>query len=500
MPAVATNGVTTVFTFDFKVFADNDISVTWESSAGAQVVLVLNTDYTVVRNPNQNTSPGGTITTTTALSAGNLAIFGGSEYKQETDIPNAGPFFGDSIESALDYLAILSQQLKELINRSFKVSPVDATLADLPSATLRANKYLYFDALGNPTSAAVVVTGGTPASPFGQSIVLTASAAAATNLILSGSALRFDGTNLGIGVVPSAWGVNYKALQVGTNGSSFVGFVGNSQTFMVSNAFNDGAWKYITSSGAGYYAIQGVSNGVHAWFTAPSGTAGNPVTFTQVMTLDAAGNLGLGVTPSAWFSGREALQLSSGASVNGAAASSSFVEIGANFYHSTTPADTYIASSTASKYRQSSGAHQWFTAPSGTAGNPVTFTQQMGITATGDLQFNSGYGSAATAYGCRAWVNFNGTLTTPIAPRGSGNVSSVTKAATGDYTINFTTAMPDANYAVSIATGQTASATGADIGNTASTAPTTGALRIGTRNSSNGAALDCTYISVAIFR
>ena len=65
---------------------------------------------------------------------------------------------------------------------------------------------------------------------------------------------------------------------------------------------------------------------------------------------------------------------------------------------------------------------------------------------SGNLQFNSGYGSVATAYGCRAWVNFNGTGT--VAIRASGNVSSITDNSTGDYTVNFTNAMPDANYAV----------------------------------------------------
>ena len=71
-------------------------------------------------------------------------------------------------------------------------------------------------------------------------------------------------------------------------------------------------------------------------------------------------------------------------------------------------------------------------------------TRQMSLTSTGLLQFNSGYGSVATAYGCRAWVNFNGTGT--VAIRASGNVSSITDHGTADYSINFTTAMPDANY------------------------------------------------------
>jgi hypothetical protein len=51
---------------------------------------------------------------------------------------------------------------------------------------------------------------------------------------------------------------------------------------------------------------------------------------------------------------------------------------------------------------------------------------------------------------CKAWVNFNGTGT--IAIRASGNVSSITDNGTGYYTVNFTTAMPDANYAVSQST------------------------------------------------
>lgn len=65
---------------------------------------------------------------------------------------------------------------------------------------------------------------------------------------------------------------------------------------------------------------------------------------------------------------------------------------------------------------------------------------------SGNLSFNSGYGSSAVAYGCRAWVHFDGSGTPAI--RGSGNVSSITDNGEGDYTINFTNAMPDRNYAV----------------------------------------------------
>ena len=66
------------------------------------------------------------------------------------------------------------------------------------------------------------------------------------------------------------------------------------------------------------------------------------------------------------------------------------------------------------------------------------------IDTAGNLKFDSGYGSVSTAYGCRAWVNFNGTST--VAIRDSGNVSSITDRGAGLYTVNFATAMPDINY------------------------------------------------------
>ena len=72
-------------------------------------------------------------------------------------------------------------------------------------------------------------------------------------------------------------------------------------------------------------------------------------------------------------------------------------------------------------------------------------TKVAEISTAGVLSANSGYGSVAPVYGVRAWVSFNGTGT--VAIRGSANVSSITDNGTGDYTVNFTTNMPDTNYA-----------------------------------------------------
>lgn len=123
---------------------------------------------------------------------------------------------------------------------------------------------------------------------------------------------------------------------------------------------------------------------------------------------------------------------------------------------------------------------------------------RVGIDSNGNFQFNSGYGSAAVAYGCRAWVNFNGTGT--VAIRGSGNVTSITDNATGDYTVNFTTAMPDANYAVcGINSGSSSNADWAilDAGS-GGTNPTSSTVRV--RATANGNVVDTVYCNVAIFR
>ena len=72
------------------------------------------------------------------------------------------------------------------------------------------------------------------------------------------------------------------------------------------------------------------------------------------------------------------------------------------------------------------------------------------IDSSSNLQFNSGFGSVETAYGVRAWVNFNGTGT--VAIRGSGNVSSITDSGTGQYYVNFTNNMPDTNFSTQATT------------------------------------------------
>ncbi len=120
--------------------------------------------------------------------------------------------------------------------------------------------------------------------------------------------------------------------------------------------------------------------------------------------------------------------------------------------------------------------------------------------ASGNFLMNSGYGSVAVAYGCRAWVNFNGTGT--VAIRASGNVTSITDNGAGNYTVNFTTSMPDTNYCVSVASQLTLSAANfSDVpqpGSYATSSVTVYSgyyLEVGTNNFR-----DHPYYHVAIFR
>ena len=128
----------------------------------------------------------------------------------------------------------------------------------------------------------------------------------------------------------------------------------------------------------------------------------------------------------------------------------------------------------------------------------LTVTSSQVAMFSGNLAFNSGYGSSGVAYGCRAWVNFNGVTTATI--RASGNVSSVTRNGTGDYTVNFTTGMPDVNYSV-VAMAQEVAGPSLVVMYVHRTAPyATGSIRLAAINTATTGVADSAFINVAVFR
>ena len=137
----------------------------------------------------------------------------------------------------------------------------------------------------------------------------------------------------------------------------------------------------------------------------------------------------------------------------------------------------------------------------------------MGVTGlTGDIaaaRITTALNASGSApiYGARAWVNFNGNGT--VAIRASGNVSSITDNGTGDYTVNFTTAMPDTNYSTCFGSSHTWNSTNGDQGwanlrsNNGGTSPQqTSGVRIWTssKNSGLGGAVDNEQVNVSIHR
>ena len=127
-------------------------------------------------------------------------------------------------------------------------------------------------------------------------------------------------------------------------------------------------------------------------------------------------------------------------------------------------------------------------------------TEKVRITGAGDFKFNSGFGSVATAYGVRAWIHFQGTGAVSI--NAHGNISGLTDEGTGEYTISFTTAMPDGNYATA-GSAKYQSATNRHVfcaGGSNGEDPATGSLRFQTVYIDNHGQQDCEQVTVIVVR
>jgi hypothetical protein len=107
---------------------------------------------------------------------------------------------------------------------------------------------------------------------------------------------------------------------------------------------------------------------------------------SSVMRLDASGNLGLGVTPSAWGSGYIAQQIGTRTALISGTLGQTF--IGNNNYNNGTNW-LYLQTAATSLYEQYAGSHAWYNAPSGTAGNAISFTQAMTLDASGNLSIGN---------------------------------------------------------------------------------------------------------------
>lgn len=290
------------------------------------------------------------------------------------------------------------------------------------------------------TSGTLVSSGSVPAAGSTTQVQYNSSG----NLAGS-SSFVFDGTNVGIGT--SSPGANNK-LHVSSAGTT---------RLYVENTANSVGVRLQTLSNAGL--LQTDTN--------------HPLTFatnngSEAMRIATSGNVGIGTS-----SPTEKLVVDGSIKLSG-------LNSGAGLLFD-------LAGSSDYQIKESSTTDVVQFGGSATTG----FRHNI---SSGAFQFNSGYGSIATAYGCRAWVNFVGSSGTI---NGSGGVSSVTRNSTGNYTVTFSFTLPDTTYAVTGGVNRNNGA--ADAGGVGYFSQATGSVGVYTY-APQGSFNDATSVSIAIFR
>jgi len=274
------------------------------------------------------------------------------------------------------------------------------------------------------------------------------------NIYASGTAQNYFAGNVGIGINPPA-----AALDVSGAPAGALSRFANTTAPTLDNSTHAGEAIFLRSGGTAGSgnvqavlafgkadgssirtgsAIASVQNTADAdqvgigFYTSPG--TGSTQTLTQQMLLDYAGNLGLGVTPSAWGSALKALQINYSAIWGNPA--NTTIRFSTNTYNNGTNF-IYLTSNYATYYAQDSGNHIWYNAPSGTAATTATFTQAMTLDANGSLGVGAtsltGYNlrisknitGATTSYG----VSVDGTIQSDVTSSGIGYETSLSSTA-----------------------------------------------------------------------
>ena len=222
---------------------------------------------------------------------------------------------------------------------------------------------------------------------YDNSTYLTTSAAASTYQTILTNPVTGTGTTNYLPKFTGASTIGNSIIQdsgsaITITGSNYLFNLSGGGTSRIAASINNtsGNLEWGLEGSAGNQLFTGMA-AYQAGIGTSNNTSLNFATNTVVrMQLNTSGNLGLGVTPSAWFSGTKALQINGGSIY----AANTYTFIGSNTVY-TSAGDQYINTGFATVYGQLSGEHRWYNAPSGTAGAAISFTQAMTLTASGRL-------------------------------------------------------------------------------------------------------------------
>lgn len=437
----AGNGVTTIFSFPYRFLANGDLEVTLFDSVGLPYPQVLTTNYTVT---GADADAGGSVTMLVAPAVGQtLVIRRVVDLTQETDYISGDAFSAETHERALDKLTMQDQQLQEQVNRTIR-TPLDDTTFDGQLPAIVPGRFLRVNDSGTALElVSVVNTGELVVTPYIETLLDDTNAAAARGTLVVPSRTGADASG--------TWGISITGNAAGT-AANVTGIVA---------VANGGTGQTTTAGIQSILPIQQTRVDVASASTVnlTTGAASTDhINITGTTTINAF-TVAAGRMFFARFSG--SLTIASGGSIT--------TQTGGNII--TQNGDTCIIRAISA--------------------NVVEI-----------LSYREGrwgsHAGAAPIYGARAWVNFAGTTG---AIRASGNVSSVTRNGTGDYTVNLGTAMPDTSFAV-VGGGRITAPGYSSVQTDAATAITASAFRVSTVAQSGGSptAVDCDVVSLAIFR
>jgi hypothetical protein len=363
-----------------------------------------------------NASNSASAASTSATNASNSATAAATSATNAANSATAASGFADDASDSADAAAASAA--------SINLSSIAITGGSINGTTVGASTASTGAFTSLSASGAFSANGGaTLGDASGDALTINSSAVSIPNgLNFDSNTFVIDATNnrVGVGTASPSYplSVQVSSVEMGFSPQSGIGYLGNFSNvplaFVVNNSErmrldSIGNLGVNTSSTVASGAGVAIYSGSVARLTLRNSTTGDTSTDgsglfvsgsdfgienrevgsmifytsnTERMRLDSSGNLGLGFTPSAWNSISKAIQTSGGSLYQ---YNSDRIILGQNTYIDSAASDRYINSAAASFYRQYQGIHSWWNAPSGTAGNAITFTQAMTLDASGNL-------------------------------------------------------------------------------------------------------------------